>query len=99
MEKMELAKKCLNAFFISTKNEELYPFLTKDTVFYDIENGGNISLGEMVIILKKYQDFLISWLESPVSIKAFFKKDNQEFHLYFDIKHNRVTRLEFASHI
>lgn len=99
MKKMELAKKCLSTIFISTKNEELYPFFTKDTVFYDIENGEIISLGEMVVILKKYQDFLISWLESPVSIKAFLKKDNQKFHLYFDIQHNRVKRLEFASNI
>ncbi len=99
MEKIELAKNCLNSIFISTKKEDVYPFFTKDTIFYDIDNKKNVSLDEMILKIKVYQEFHVRWLESAVSIKAFLEKENNVFHIYFDIKHNRITKLEFASNI
>lgn len=99
MEKNELAKNCLNTIYVCTKKEELYPFFTKDTIFYDIDNNTNVSMEEMISVLKKYQEFDIEWLESAVSIKAFLKNESGNFHIYFAVKRNRIIRLEFAVNI
>lgn len=96
MTKLELAKECIVSIFNVEKKEELYRFFTKDTVFFDIENEKNISLELMIEKINKFHDYSIRWLESNVSVKAVLQKNDSTCHIYFNIKRNRIIRLEFA---
>lgn len=97
MEKLELAKSCLLNIFDNEKVEDLFKFFTKDTIYYNIDKKENLSIVEMVKFIKNYQNFNVRWLESAVCVKAVLEKENENYHIYFECKRNRIIRLEFGA--
>lgn len=97
METKELAIAYINDVKGQKKIEDLYRYTTKDTIFFSIDEKKNVTMEEwmkqmMPFILKEEPTIFVS----PVCVKFVYRVNQQELHLYFEAKRNRLLRIEYA---
>ncbi len=99
MNKLELCKEFIDKLFSYQQIEELYKFTTRDTKYYCIEENLLSDLFSFAEKIKKYENYEIRYLECDLFVKAIFEKNQEKFHVYFDIKRNKIVRIEFSEKI
>ena len=75
----------------------LYKFFTRDTKVYLINEDKEISCGEFVDSISRYNDIrfeIIRELESKICFKVETKVNSKQVNFFFDVKSRRIVRLE-----
>ncbi len=95
MSTKEIALSFLKCIWENQNDDKIYHFLTKDTVFYSINEHKDIPLELAITLIEPYKDCEYRILESRVCVKVILYKESQTISLYFEnVKRNHLTRLE-----
>ena len=97
MNNEQFAKEWINAIW-NNDEKTMYHSITKDTLFFAIESKQEVSLQEVLTVIRDFKETSMEIMSSSVCVKILLKKENQELHLFFQIARNRLRRVEFCYH-